>query len=88
LRASRQREVDRKSNEITAVPELLDTLRPDAMGCQKFPAIRVLGKLLKDLAHGDPCATDNRLASQDCWILGNAVLVGTWFTWHIPVSIA
>jgi len=35
LRASRQREVNSKSNEITAVPELLDTLRPDAIGCQK-----------------------------------------------------
>ena len=35
LRASRQREVDSKSNEITAVPELLDTLHLDAMGCQK-----------------------------------------------------
>jgi predicted transposase YbfD/YdcC len=35
LRASRHREVDSKSNEITAVPELLDTLHLDAMGCQK-----------------------------------------------------
>ena len=35
LRASRQGEVDGKSNEITAVPELLDTLHLDAMGCQK-----------------------------------------------------
>jgi len=34
LRASRQGEVDGKSNEITAVPELLDTLHLDAMGCQ------------------------------------------------------
>jgi len=29
-----QREVDGKSNEITAVPELLDALHLDAMGCQ------------------------------------------------------
>jgi predicted transposase YbfD/YdcC len=35
LRASRHREVDSKSNEITAVPELLDTRHPDAMSCQK-----------------------------------------------------
>jgi predicted transposase YbfD/YdcC len=35
LRALRHREVDSKSNEITAVPELLDTLHLDAMGCQK-----------------------------------------------------
>ena len=35
LRASRQREVDSKSNEITAVPELLDTLHLDVMGYQK-----------------------------------------------------
>jgi len=35
LRASRHREVAGKLNEITAVPELLDTLHLDAMGCQK-----------------------------------------------------
>ncbi|HEY9286526.1 MAG TPA: hypothetical protein VIT43_00730 [Candidatus Dormibacteraeota bacterium] len=35
MRASRHREVDSKSNEITAGPELLDTLHLDAMGCQK-----------------------------------------------------
>ena len=35
LRASRYREVDSKSNEITAVPELLDTLHLDATDCQK-----------------------------------------------------
>jgi predicted transposase YbfD/YdcC len=39
LRASRHREVDSKSNEITAVPELLDTLHLDAMGCQKDNAL-------------------------------------------------
>jgi predicted transposase YbfD/YdcC len=45
LRASRQREVDSKSNEITAVPELLDTLHLDAMGCQKddtLPELRII----------------------------------------------
>ncbi len=43
-----QREVDGKSNEITAIPELLDTLHPDgcivtldAMGCQKDIAARI-----------------------------------------------
>ncbi len=43
-----QREVDSKSNEITAVPELLDTLHLDgcivtldAMGCQKDIAARI-----------------------------------------------
>jgi hypothetical protein len=43
-----QREVDGKSNEITAVPELLDALRLegcivtlDAMGCQKSIAERI-----------------------------------------------
>ena len=35
MRASRYRAVDSKSNEITAVPELLDTLHLDATGCQK-----------------------------------------------------
>jgi hypothetical protein len=35
LRASRHREVDSKSNEVAAVPELLDILHLDAMGCQK-----------------------------------------------------
>ena len=35
VRVSRHREVDSKSNEITAVPELLDTLPLDAMSCQK-----------------------------------------------------
>jgi predicted transposase YbfD/YdcC len=46
-----QREVDGKSNEITAVPELLDTLHLDgsivtldAMGCQKDIAARIRRK--------------------------------------------
>ena len=46
-----QREVDGKSNETTAVPELLDTLHPDgcivtldAMGCQKDIAARIRAK--------------------------------------------
>ena len=46
-----QREVDGKSNEITAVPELLDTLHLDgsivtldAMGCQKDIAARIRAK--------------------------------------------
>src|SRR5919199_4205945 len=46
-----QRAVDGKSNEITAVPELLDTLRLegcivtlDAMGCQKAIAERIRAK--------------------------------------------
>src|ERR671939_1873006 len=46
-----QRAVDGKSNEITAVPELLDTLRLegcivtlDAMGCQKGIAERIRAK--------------------------------------------
>jgi hypothetical protein len=44
-----QREVDGKSNEITAIPALLETLslnncivRLDAMGCQKTIAGRIL----------------------------------------------
>src|SRR6185436_20132520 len=46
-----QREVDGKSNEITAIPELLDTLHLDgaivtldAMGCQKDIAARIRDK--------------------------------------------
>src|ERR687894_340900 len=46
-----QREVDGKSNEITAIPELLDTLQLngaivtlDAMGCQKDIAARIRAK--------------------------------------------
>jgi predicted transposase YbfD/YdcC len=46
-----QREVDGKSNEITAVPELLDTLHLngcivtlDAMGCQRDIAARIRAK--------------------------------------------
>jgi predicted transposase YbfD/YdcC len=46
-----QREVDGKSNEITAIPELLDTLHLDgaivtldAMGCQKDIAVRIRAK--------------------------------------------
>ena len=46
-----QHEVDGKSNEITAVPELLDTLHLDGsivtldvMGCQKDIAARVQAK--------------------------------------------
>src|SRR4051794_40238097 len=46
-----QREVDAKSNEITAIPELLDTLHLDgaivtldAMGCQKDIAARIRAK--------------------------------------------
>ena len=46
-----QREVDGKSNEITAIPELLDVLRLDgcivtldAMGCQKAIAERIRAK--------------------------------------------
>jgi predicted transposase YbfD/YdcC len=46
-----QREVDGKSNEITAIPELLDTLHLDgsivtldAMGCQKAIAERIRAK--------------------------------------------
>src|SRR5919112_513738 len=46
-----QREVDGKSNEITAIPELLDTLHLDgaivtldAMGCQKDIATRIRAK--------------------------------------------
>ena len=46
-----QRAVDGKSNEITAIPELLDTLRLegcivtlDAMGCQKEIAERIRAK--------------------------------------------
>jgi predicted transposase YbfD/YdcC len=46
-----QREVDGKSNEITAIPELLDTLHLDgcivtldAMGCQKEIAARIRAK--------------------------------------------
>ena len=49
LRASRHREVDSKSNETTAVPELLDTLHLDAMGCQKddtSPELRITNSRL------------------------------------------
>src|SRR4051795_8498866 len=47
-----QREVDGKSNEITAIPELLDTLHLegaivtlDAMGCQKDIAARIRARV-------------------------------------------
>ena len=49
LRASRQREVDSKSNEITVGPELLNTLHLDAMGCQKddmLPELRIINDRL------------------------------------------
>ena len=44
-----QREVDGKSNEITAVPELLDTLHLDVLGCQKDDTLP------------EPCITNGRL---------------------------
>jgi hypothetical protein len=47
LRASRQREVDSKSNEITVILELLDILHLDAMGCQKddtLPEPRIINE--------------------------------------------
>jgi hypothetical protein len=64
LRASRQREVDSKSNEITAVPELLDTLHLDAMGeaGQRFrqaqPDGMASGGCQKDDTLPDPCITN------------------------------
>src|SRR5215217_5796534 len=62
-----QREVDGKSNEIAAIPELLDVLRLDgcivtldAMGCQKDIAERIRAKGADDLLglkanHGRAC---------------------------------
>ena len=62
-----QREVDGKSNEITAVPELLDTLHLDgcivtldAMGCQKDIAARIRAK-----AADSPCCTGRRCGRID-----------------------
>ena len=54
LRASRYRKVDSKSNEITAVPELLDTLHLDAMGCQKDDTLLVLSHKRPFVRHGLP----------------------------------
>ena len=57
---SRHREVDSKSNEITAVPELRDTRHLDAMGRQKDDTLP------------EPCITNGRLGDAMGDILGYA----------------
>ena len=59
-----QRKVDEKSNEIAAIPKLLDALELagtvvtiDAMGCQKIIAE-------KNLTHANDCRTEVRIAER------------------------
>ena len=59
-----QRKVEEKSNEITAIPKLLDALELagtvvtiDAMGCQKIIAE-------KNLTHANDCRTEVRIAER------------------------
>ncbi|MBV8398307.1 MAG: hypothetical protein JOZ17_06165, partial [Acetobacteraceae bacterium] len=74
LRASRHREVDGKSNEITAVPELLGTLHLDAMGCQKDDIARVTYQkrpFLIPLAVGISGAEANGIRTVWAWRLSS-----------------
>src|SRR3954447_7010715 len=78
-----QREVDRKSNEIAAIPELLDTLRIDgcivtldAMGCQKEIAERIRAKgadylLALKANHGRAFAAVREHFERTCFGLGS-----------------
>src|SRR5512144_448399 len=74
-----QRRVDRKSNEITAIPELLDSLALentwvtlDAMGCQKAIAQRILDRqadylLVFKANHANAYAAVQRHFEQHCF---------------------
>ena len=78
-----QRAVDGKSNEITAVPELLDTLQLegcivtlDAMGCQKSIAERIRAKgadylLVLKANHGHAFAAVREHFGRTCFGLGS-----------------
>jgi predicted transposase YbfD/YdcC len=78
-----QRAVDGKSNEITAIPELLDTLRLegrivtlDAMGCQKETAERIRAKgadylLVLKANHGHAFAVVREHFERTCFGLGS-----------------
>jgi predicted transposase YbfD/YdcC len=78
-----QRAVDGKSNEITAVPELLDTLRLegcivtlDAMGCQKAIAERIRAKgadylLVLKANHGHAFEAVREHFERTCFSLGS-----------------
>jgi predicted transposase YbfD/YdcC len=77
-----QREVDGKSNEITAIPELLETLALknsivtlDAMGCQKTIADRILERgadylLVLKANHGTAFAAVQEYCEQQCFAIG------------------
>jgi predicted transposase YbfD/YdcC len=78
-----QRAVDGKSNEITALPELLDTLRLegcivtlDAMGCQKAIAERIRAKgadylLVLKANHGHAFGAVREHFEHTCFSLGS-----------------
>jgi predicted transposase YbfD/YdcC len=78
-----QRAVDGKSNEITAIPELLDTLRLegcivtlDAMGCQKEIAERIRAKgadylLVLKANHGHAFEAVREHFARTCFGLGS-----------------
>src|ERR671929_292566 len=78
-----QRAVDGKSNEITAIPELLDTLRLegcivtlDAMGCQKAIAERIRAKdadylLVLKANHGHAFEAVREHFGRTCFRLGS-----------------
>jgi predicted transposase YbfD/YdcC len=78
-----QRAVDGKSNEITAIPELLDTLRLDgcivtldAMGCQKEVAERIRAKgadylLVLKANHGRAFEAVREHFERTCFSLGS-----------------
>jgi AbrB family looped-hinge helix DNA binding protein len=72
LRASRHREVDSKSNEITAIPELPDTLHLDAMGCHKDARLRLKNRnedcqeARAKLIQAVPDETATQCAGPDC----------------------
>jgi predicted transposase YbfD/YdcC len=78
-----RRAVDGKSNEITAIPELLDTLRLegrivtlDAMGCQKEIAERIRAKgadylLVLKANHGHAFAVVREHFERTCFGLGS-----------------
>src|SRR4051812_45782273 len=74
-----QREVDGKSNEITAIPELLETLHRegcivtlDAMGCQKDIAAQIRAKgadslLVLKVNHGRAFGLSRSSSSAPAW---------------------
>jgi predicted transposase YbfD/YdcC len=79
-----QRAVDGKSNEITAIPELLETLALknsivtlDAMGCQKSIADQILERgadylLVLKANHGNAFTAVQASCEQHCFALGAA----------------